>query len=502
VNDAELVAENPAGGLYDGFEAYRTPTGEDYRRLLTNGLVIPDTNVLLNLYRYHDQTRDDLLSVLEALGERLWVPHQVMAEFWGSRDGVLKDPRSTEDVIGELRKHGNQAENSLRAWANKVGLPDRRKDEMVDVLAGAIATVIERVREYAGDDAAEFARDTNNDPVLARLRTIVEGRVGPPLSDADHREAVKEAERRAKDKTPPGYMDAAKGNANAAGDYLVWVQTLREARRRRTDVLLVTADLKEDWWRRPQGQLRGPRPELVAEMRREAQAGLFMLPPKDLLVRARQILQIEVRDESLDNVEHIDSALNDPQDGGWTVEALSELLTRLVAEGWEAQAAVIREAGLRGGFVDRDSVYELGGFDESRTLRNFTGPIARIATDLRGEGLLISSAVDLLRADYPPGDDAGRASGFRVPTQLIPILQQVAMNTPTSGRYHVVDAKPYDARDHREGSVGRSGLCSLHGCGDPAIATMVGRDRGGRDSTLAVCERGVEEYDLRSRYPV
>lgn len=48
------------------------------------------------LYRYHDQTRDDLLSVLNALGNQLWVPHQVMAEFWGSREAVLKDPRGTE----------------------------------------------------------------------------------------------------------------------------------------------------------------------------------------------------------------------------------------------------------------------------------------------------------------------------------------------------------------------------------------------------------------------
>ncbi len=46
-------------GLYDGFEAYRTPTEVDYRRLLTSGLVVPDTNVFLNLYRYNDETRTD-----------------------------------------------------------------------------------------------------------------------------------------------------------------------------------------------------------------------------------------------------------------------------------------------------------------------------------------------------------------------------------------------------------------------------------------------------------
>jgi hypothetical protein len=54
-------------GLYDGFEAYRTPSDDDYRDLLTRGTVVVDTNVLLNLYRYNAQTRADLVAVLERL---------------------------------------------------------------------------------------------------------------------------------------------------------------------------------------------------------------------------------------------------------------------------------------------------------------------------------------------------------------------------------------------------------------------------------------------------
>src|SRR5712691_8726928 len=70
-----------AGGLYDGFEAYRTATADDYHGLLTRGLVVPDTNVFLNLYRYNDLTRSDLFRVLGGLGDSLWVPRQVMVEF-------------------------------------------------------------------------------------------------------------------------------------------------------------------------------------------------------------------------------------------------------------------------------------------------------------------------------------------------------------------------------------------------------------------------------------
>jgi len=89
---ADAADAGTSGGLFDGFESYRTPTETDYRGLLTSGLVVPDTNVFLNLYRWNEHTRNDFLSVLNELGDRLWVPRQVMAEFWRNREKVLQDP--------------------------------------------------------------------------------------------------------------------------------------------------------------------------------------------------------------------------------------------------------------------------------------------------------------------------------------------------------------------------------------------------------------------------
>src|SRR5690349_645140 len=96
------------------------------------------------------------------------------------------------------------------------------------------------------------------------------------------------------------------------------------------------------------------------------------------------------------------------------------LLTQLSAESWDAQATVIKEAAERGGFIDRDSVYALSGYEKRER-----------------------------------------------------------------GRYEVVLAAPFDLQDHREGTVARTGKGSLHGCGEPAVATMVGRTRSGREYTLA-----------------
>lgn len=61
-------------GLCDGFDAYRTPTDADYCDLLTQGLVVLDANVFLDLYRHNERTRGDLFAVLQSLGDRSrWV---------------------------------------------------------------------------------------------------------------------------------------------------------------------------------------------------------------------------------------------------------------------------------------------------------------------------------------------------------------------------------------------------------------------------------------------
>jgi hypothetical protein len=307
-NTDQIAGKQVGGGLFDGFEAYQTPTEADYRRLLTDGIVVPDANVFLDLYRYNEQTRNDLFSVLRVLGDRLWVPHQVVVEFWRNREAVLQDPRDISITIRELTSQRDKAINIFRSWANRVNLREQRTAELIDVLTHAFTTVTGGVSELSDDDAVDFARNTNRDPVLLELEPIMRGRVGAALNKDEYREAVAEAKRRADSKIPPGYKDSGKDLIASAGDYLVWLQTIHQAKLLKRDVLFVTGDVKEDWWRREHGELRGPQPELVEEMKEHSSVRLFMLRPESLLLQARQALQIDVSDESVQDLERVDQS--------------------------------------------------------------------------------------------------------------------------------------------------------------------------------------------------
>lgn len=305
------TAGSEVTGLYYGFEAYRTPTDSDYHALLTGGIVVFDTNALLNLYRYNEQTRRDLFDVMRALGDRLWVPHWVMTEFWRNRETVLQDPRNTVGTLRDLSSHRDRTLATLHGWANRVGLPGENVDGLTKTLAESFNTVEEGVKRLAYEEAAEFVRDTNKDPVLAELEPILRGCLGPPLDREAHKRALAEAKLRAEEQRPPGFKDSGKPAERAAGDYLIWVQVLQEAQSKQRDVLIVTGDVKEDWWRKEHGEARGPHPELVEEMKAFANVRLFMLRPESLLFRAGPILQINVRDESLQEVERVDRALQE-----------------------------------------------------------------------------------------------------------------------------------------------------------------------------------------------
>ncbi len=246
-------------GLFDDFGAFRTPTTADFDSVLTNGLVTPDANVLLNLYRYTEQARADLLAALGALGDRLWIPHQVLVEFWRNRETTISEARSTSaKAAQEMSGHSVQAVQTLRTWANRVALSDDDFEDVHDRLSEVFEEVRKKINEVGEGEWQHIGHDTSTDPVIAKLEPALTGRVGPSFSPEDRAAFTALGQKRVDQRVPPGYMDAKKDGNGAVGDFFVWEQLLREASRRQCDVLFVTADAKEDWWRKERGPQPGP----------------------------------------------------------------------------------------------------------------------------------------------------------------------------------------------------------------------------------------------------
>jgi hypothetical protein len=308
--------------MYDsGFETYRTVTPDEYQSVLRNGLVILDANVLLHLYRYHSGTRKDLMEILAAIKDHLWIPHQVMQEFWQGRSGVIDGrAKEIEEVISGLHTSGLQLGEGVSKWANRIGLPQREKARILDRIESTIKYTADIVTVLSAADTAEDIRDTDRDSVLVTLEPILDGSIGRPLMPDVAREAKKEALQRISDKRAPGWRDANK-KENKEGDYFVWYQSLQEAKRRGLDVLFVTDDAKPDWWRIEHGETKGPLAELVHEMREIANVRLFMTRPETLLLHAKDVLGKDVSSDSVRDVQRVSTQV----DLQWNSETVPDL---------------------------------------------------------------------------------------------------------------------------------------------------------------------------------
>ena len=400
--------------LDDGFSGLIPQTNNEVRLAMDSALLSLDANVLLGFYRYGPAGQGALLDVLRAAGDRVWVSHQAAREFWRNRCSEIDDRnKATEEVSKALEKNQNSVLNSLANWAKQRAIPKELEMQVRERISAGFVEVIQLIEDEAGQ-AGRVSYDTVSDSVVTMLRELLDGKVGPRLPDEEHQAAVTEANRRVEAEIPPGYKDAEKtGDDGAAGDYLVWRQSVLEAKRRDLPLAIVTGDEKEDWWWRHRGTFMGPRPELIEEFADHSRHPLLLIRPNQLIEHA-SVLDITVSEEAAFDVARGSAPTTTSR---WNSDAVHELLRRLDAEG-AVQADVIRYAASQGGLIDREKIYEIAGYAEDRMLRGFTRPTARITRDLQIEGVLDDGVEPMLSPIYQDVT----AIRFEIPLDVVEIL--------------------------------------------------------------------------------
>jgi rRNA-processing protein FCF1 len=289
--------------LRDQFAHFYAPDGQAVARAMKVGLVVPDANVLLNLYRFQATARDELLGALGTVSDRLWIPYQVGLEFHRNRLGVMKEQEEYfNKTLRDFHDSTTILVDKIRAFKRRLALSDDHVREIED----AITSMDERVGVEilkAGEFNEVSVHGHAYDSVLARIDVLFENRVGVPMEPKELEEAKQEAEKRVTAKIPPGYMDRRK--VDPTGDYLVWRQLLTEAADRKLPVVFITDDTKDDWYQREHGLTLGARRELREEMTREAGVSLLIMTTETFLRHAKIHLAATVSEETVDQAKEL-----------------------------------------------------------------------------------------------------------------------------------------------------------------------------------------------------
>lgn len=250
--------------MREEFSEWYYPDDDEIAHIVTTGTIALDANALLDLYRVGAGRRQEILTALEKIGDRLFVPHQAAYEYQKRRASVLHDAQSAfdktaHDIEKAAREALNTALDAIRDQAVREEITNAFEESF-----GAFR------RKYAGlrsNHILDLKDARTKDPVRDKLDTMLSGdRIGRRPSAKKLQERREEAQKRIDQRRPPGFADADNKD-DASGDYLIWAELLDHAKKIDRPILFVTNDSKKgDWFATVKNRTMGPLPELVAEM--------------------------------------------------------------------------------------------------------------------------------------------------------------------------------------------------------------------------------------------
>lgn len=273
-----------------------------HKELWAKCIFVFDANILLNLYRYSEETKTTFLQILELLKERTWIPYQVAHEYIENR----------VKVIDEQQEKYTTTLTEVATLSGKLEHPRQHPFVSKSVMSRVERSLQSLKAELEANKEAHVKR-IHDDEIKEQLSSIFNNRVGSRLSDEQLEEIIKEGEKRYAEKIPPGYADNKKSSTEiflAArcrpyGDLIVWKSLLEKCKTEGVPAIFVTDDGKEDWWLRFKGKTLGPRPELIQEFSRETGMDFHIYQPERFLSLAGDFLKEKTSREALQEIREL-----------------------------------------------------------------------------------------------------------------------------------------------------------------------------------------------------
>lgn len=288
------------------FAEYYELSEERINEIWDNSLIVFDTNVLLNLYRYNDAARDEFIKVLKFYKERLWIPYQVGLEFHRRREEIMrKNAAAYKSLSGKLSEQLMKVVSSLEGEYARhpyINMKDIKKK--VERCAESIGKTLEKQEK-------EHPDYSQGDETLYSITELFDGRVGEDFTEKDLETLYKEGEKRYANQVPPGYCDEKnkkeKGKRSLYGDLIVWKQTIHHCKKLSKSVIFITDDHKLDWWDKVDGK-HSPRKELIKEFTDNTGQSILIYNSSRFLEYAKLNKELKVSKKAINEVEKIRSA--------------------------------------------------------------------------------------------------------------------------------------------------------------------------------------------------
>ena len=287
------------------FRGFYPPTQEEFSDLWGNCLFVLDANVLLNIYRFTPSTQEDFIRVLKKISDRLWVPYQAALEYQMNRLNVINQQVKAYDIIQEsLSQNKNKIISDLNLYKKH---PYMQIASIVEKIEG----IYSEINEDLTLNKQEHPNLIDDDKLGATITNLLDGRIGPVYPPEKLEKIYILGKHRYDNKIPPGFKDSKKENNEQYGDLILWCQIVSHAKSTNKPIILITDDSKDDWWRKSNGKIIGPHPELVNEMLSVTGQNFYMYQTENFLEYANEYIQSSIKPETINEVREIKDFITD-----------------------------------------------------------------------------------------------------------------------------------------------------------------------------------------------
>lgn len=279
------------------FKEYHKFTEQEFHKLWKDCLFVFDTNTLLNMYRYSRETVNAYFDVLNELKKKkqVWIPYQIGYEFYENRINIISEyEKSYDEILSTIEK----AKNDIEAKYKDHPFLDLGK--IKEMMSSGLSGVKRKIRQAKKDHPKWLEKDE----VLEKLNQIFEGNVGNNYEEQEINKIKKEGKERYEMKIPPGFKDDKKPEDKKYGDLILWYQIIDKAKESKKPIILISGDIKEDWWLLKDGKKLMPLPQLKKEI--SVKAGVdFHIYTADRFLELYKMGEKEIDNRTIQEVRKI-----------------------------------------------------------------------------------------------------------------------------------------------------------------------------------------------------
>lgn len=243
------------------FPGYYPLANGDIDNLLINATIVFDADSLLDLFRMKKEYVESILNVMgnARIKDKLWLPYDVAWLYHRCmNDEILKQIENVNSILSHL----TQCKDAV--------LAPKRFPYFEQYLTNMMQRGIGGIEEACIRQQSELMETLKESEIKDRVDALFRGKIGTAYEDGDLNNIYADGDERYSHSIPPGYMTERNvDNRVLFHDLIVWKQLQKYSKDQAKDVLLITGNVRKDWYYIVKNRIVSPRNELINEFQKE-----------------------------------------------------------------------------------------------------------------------------------------------------------------------------------------------------------------------------------------